>query len=233
MMTRSGLAAALAGIEGWLGEEEAWRLHRAAAEIPDQAPATVVEIGSWKGRSTIALATGVGARPGGGVVLAVDPHRGGRAHELTGEPDTFAAFEENLRGSGVADLVEPLRETSLAARGRVPDDSVDLLFLDGSHERDDVIADIDAWAPALRAGATVAFHDAISYPGVAAALRARVLMPGSPYRRPRLVQETLFVRHEPGSPPRAVDSLRAVSIRARLATLRMARRLTSRLRSRQ
>ena len=229
MMTRSGLLAALEGVEGWLGDDEAWSLHRLAATLPGTAPATVVEIGSWKGRSTIALATGIGARPGKGVVIAVDPHQGGHAHRMLGEEDTFDQFVANLRGAGVADLVQPIRAASTAARGRVPDRSVDLLFVDGSHEIEHVLADIDAWESALRPGATVAFHDSISYPGVAGALRARALARGSAFRRPRRTQETMTFAYRPDTPWRGRDSLRALTTRAGTSCLRSARRLKSRL----
>ena len=229
MMTRRELLAALDGVEGWLGDEEAWGLHRSAATLPGTAPATVVEVGSWKGRSTIALATGIGARPGKGVVIAVDPHQGSAAHKAYEEGDTFAEFESNLRRAGVADLVTSVRATSTAARERVADRSVDLLFVDGSHELEDVLADIDAWEPALRPGATVAFHDSISFPGVAGALRARALVRGSAFRHPRRIQETMTFEYRPGVRWRPSDSLRALTMRANVAGKRALRRLKSRL----
>lgn len=229
MMTLEGLTAALEGVEGWLGDAEAWGLHRSAAALPGMAPATVVEVGSWKGRSTIALAMGIGARPGKGVVIAVDPHQGSAAHNAYGEGDTFAQFEYNVQRAGVADLVEAVRDTSASARERVPDRSVDLLFVDGSHELEDVLTDIDVWTPALRPGATVAFHDSISFPGVAGALRARALVRGSAFRRPRRIQETMFFEYRPGLRWGRRDSLRALTMRAEVAGKRSVRRLKSRV----
>jgi predicted O-methyltransferase YrrM len=223
MMTRDSLTAALTGVEGWLEDDEAWSLHRAVATFPGSGPLTVVEIGSWKGRSTIALATGVIAREAAGVVVAVDPHRGGVAHRLTGEEDTFDQFQANLQRAGLSDVVDPIRATSEAARLRFPDDSVHVLFIDGSHRFEDVLDDIDGWAPALRAGARVAFHDSISYPGVAAVVRRRGLSRGSGLRRPRLFGETLFFEHRPAEAWRPADSARALGMRARLGCLRAGR----------
>jgi predicted O-methyltransferase YrrM len=225
---RAALAAALDGVEGWLGAAEALALHRAARDVPGDEPARVVEIGSWKGRSTIALATGVGARPAGGVVHAIDPHRGGMAHRLTGEADSYDAFVRNVERAGVRDVVDVIRATSAEARGGVADGSVDLIFVDGSHRYEDVLHDVDAWHSALRPGSRVAFHDAVVYPGVAQALRRRVLTRGSPFRSPRRVQETLWVDYRPGAPWRGADTGRAVAMRARLAALRTARRLAGR-----
>jgi predicted O-methyltransferase YrrM len=225
MMTRASLTDALADVEGWLGDDEAWTLHRAVAARPATEPVTVVEIGSWKGRSTIALATAVADRPAGGVVLAVDPHEGGVAHRLTGEVDTFDQLLANLERAGVAGVVDPVRTTSRAARGVVADHSVEVLFVDGSHRFEDVLGDIDAWESALVPGALAAFHDSISYPGVRRALRARALIRGSSYRRPRLVEETMTFDYRPGQAWRSTDSLRMSAMRARVLCLRSARRV--------
>ena len=54
---RRELAEALEPVDGWLGSREAWALYRAARDAPGDAP-VAVEIGSWMGRSTIALALG-------------------------------------------------------------------------------------------------------------------------------------------------------------------------------
>lgn len=48
---------------------------------------------------------------------------------------------------------------------------VDLLFIDGAHDREAVVGDFQAWAPSLRPGAIVAFHDyAPAWPGVGEAI---------------------------------------------------------------
>ena len=60
------------GIEGWLTDAQARTLWDAAIRIG--ARGAVVEIGSFRGRSTIVLALAVGAR---GRVVAIDPHGGG------------------------------------------------------------------------------------------------------------------------------------------------------------
>lgn len=230
MMTRPSLMTALTGVEGWLGDDEAWSLHRAVATFPDEGPVQVVEIGSWKGRSTIALASGVLARSAAGVVIAVDPHTGGVAHRQLGEEDTFEQFVANLERAGVSDVVDPIRDISGAARGQVPDDSVHVLFVDGSHRFEDVLTDIDTWESALRPAARVAFHDSISYAGVAAALRGRTLSRGSRFRRPRLVEETMIFDYRPAERWRLADSARALAMRARVACLRAGRRVRSQAR---
>lgn len=155
----------------------------------------MVEIGSWKGRSAIALGLAVKAR-GSGRVFAIDPHNG---EKLMGtgpmEPGstllpTFDEFHTNIVRAGVEPCVETLVTTSRAARSRFADQSVDFLFVDGSHLYADVRGDIEDWASALKDDAVIAFNDPYD-PGVYRALCELVLRPG-PFAAPRLVQNTLF-----------------------------------------
>ena len=61
---------AAAAVDGWLNETQGEALFDAAARCSGRG--AIVEIGSWKGRSTIWLAHG--ARVAGQRVFAVDPH---------------------------------------------------------------------------------------------------------------------------------------------------------------
>ena len=64
----------------------------------------------------------------------------------------------NLKGTGVG--VIGLKSTEAAKKwaeeGGTP---IDLLFIDADHSLDSVVGDFNGWAPFLRAGATVIFHD--------------------------------------------------------------------------
>jgi predicted O-methyltransferase YrrM len=192
------LAAALRRIPGWLEVGEAWALHQAARQHPAQRTAIdVVEIGSWHGRSTIALATGLRER-GGGVVHAIDPHVGTSLHEGTGVGDTWTSFHANVRAAGLEPYVHAVPARSVDARPAFADASVDVLFVDGSHEYEDVLRDIDDWSSALRDGAIVAFHDIEGYPGVTRALEERVLGENSPFHRRRVVDRTLLAEFRRG-----------------------------------
>jgi len=192
--TRRELERALEQVEGWLYPDEAWALYEVVRSLPE-GPVKVVEIGSWKGRSAIALGLAVKAR-GSGRVFAIDPHNG---EKLTGtgplEPGstpipTLNEFQANIYRAGVEPFVETLITTSQSARSRFADKSVDFLFVDGSHLYPDVKKDIEDWASALKDAAVIAFNDP-SDPGVYRALRELILRPG-PFSRPRLVQNTLF-----------------------------------------
>jgi predicted O-methyltransferase YrrM len=189
-LLEADLIEALEGVPGWLPADEAWALHRAVFELGD-GDATVVEIGSWQGRSAVAIGSALRER-GGGVLHAVDPHRDTPLHEATGEADTYAAFAANVEAAGLSGCVRPLRASSIEARASFADGSVDLLFVDGSHRYEDVMADIDTWMPALAEGATVAFHDVRSEPGVRRALAERVEPESSPFHDLRTTGELLL-----------------------------------------
>jgi predicted O-methyltransferase YrrM len=188
MEDRAELQSALEGVEGWLYLDEARALYETVRSLPS-GTVIVVEIGSWKGRSTIALALAV-KRRGSGRVYAIDPHTGEKDRTGTGPIQTLDDFRANIARAGVASVVELLITTSLEARPNFTDHTVDFLFVDGSHQYPDVRRDIEGWASALKDEAAIAFNDP-SAPGVYRALREIVLRPG-PYIDPRLVQNTLF-----------------------------------------
>src|SRR3954464_13988921 len=95
---------AISGVNGWLSDAQAERLWtRAAALTP---PATIVEIGSFQGRSTIVLAR---AAADAVTIVAIDPHAGNdrgpqqfEGYEAEAANDN-AVFNENLQTAGVAD----------------------------------------------------------------------------------------------------------------------------------
>ena len=154
-------------VEGWLTEGQARALYAAAEVVADGL--WVVEIGSHCGRSTIILAAAKGAEVG---LLAVDPFDDER---WGGGPRTFARFQETLAVAGVSDDVRTFRGTSYEASGSWDGGNVDMLFIDGAHDRHSVLRDIDGWARHLTPQAAIFCHDAFSSPGVTLALFERYL----------------------------------------------------------
>jgi predicted O-methyltransferase YrrM len=204
---KARLADALAPVEGWLYLGEAWALHESVRKIAsDDIPPAVVEIGSWKGRSTIALALGVRAR-GAGTVYAIDPHTG-----IGITTETVTEFRQNVENAGVDSVVELMTTTSHEARSQFAARSIDVLFIDGSHEFEDVKADIADWQTALKDQATIAFNDP-SWPGVYRALKEFVLERGNQYRSPMLVQNTLFFEFRRGARWTTQDSIALLRLR--------------------
>lgn len=172
---------ATAAVEGWLTRAQAERLWERAAAL--EAPARVVEIGSYRGRSAIVLAL---AAPPAGEVIAIDPHagndRGPRQLEGTatqGERDN-AAFRANLERAGVANRVRHVRLPSQEALAEVQDE-VDLLYVDGAHRYGPARDDLSRWGARVRSGGTMLVHDAFSSVGVTLAI-VRLLAFGREFR---------------------------------------------------
>jgi predicted O-methyltransferase YrrM len=141
----------IADIPGWLTDEEGEALYELARCCEGRG--VIVEIGSWKGKSTICL--GRGSRAGKGVrIYAIDPHADYR----------FGDFKANVERAGVSDLVTPIASLSQAAADDF-DQPIELLFVDGSHEEDLVREDFHKWVPKVVDGGWVAFHDTTWTPG--------------------------------------------------------------------
>lgn len=174
--------AAADAVEGWLTEAQAHRLWERAAEL--QPGAVAVEIGSFRGRSAVVLAS---ALPDGAELVAIDPHAGNDRgpQEIRGREaeaaDDNRAFRENLERAGVTGRVRHVREFSQQALG-VVDGEVDLLFVDGAHRYAPARDDLRLWGARVRRGGSMLVHDSFSSIGVTlATLRAITLAGGWRY----------------------------------------------------
>jgi predicted O-methyltransferase YrrM len=163
-------------VDGWMTDQQARRLwDRASGLRPGDQ---IVEIGSFRGRSTVILAS---AAPEGVDLFAIDPHAGNDRgpQEIEGYSEAAAVdhdvFHENLRTAGVDDRVRHLRAFSLDALGAVEGD-VELLYIDGAHRVEPALADIRVWGGRVAPGGTMLIHDSFSSVGVTLAiLRALAL----------------------------------------------------------
>jgi predicted O-methyltransferase YrrM len=180
----SGFAEALRaveGVEGWLTDAQARRLWDAAARVAP--PGRIVEIGSFRGRSTTILARA--AAPGVEVV-AIDPHGGNDRGPQEIAPDAargeedHRAFRANLERAGVARRVRHVRLPSEDALGEAGD-PVDLLYVDGAHRYVPARDDIARYGARVAPGGTLLVHDAFSANGVMLA-QLRLLFASDEFR---------------------------------------------------
>ena len=109
------------GIDGWLTDEEALGLYRLASKLPPDA--TVVEIGSWQGKSTFCLASGLRS----GKVHAIDPFDASGGFDVRSEKeymekkaghDLLARFRENMTARRVMDKIVVRQGVLFAVCGR-------------------------------------------------------------------------------------------------------------------
>jgi predicted O-methyltransferase YrrM len=184
--TDSGFATAWTAadaVPGWLKEGQARLLWDEARRLP--APATVLEIGSHQGRSTVVLAKAV--QDGGGRVICVDPFVDGR---LFGGTPTRTKFENNVAAAGIEDVVEliPDYSTRLRPTWTRP---FDLLYIDGKHDYWTLSDDL-RWAVHLSPGAGVVVHDSFSSIGVTLGILRHVLLGSSLAYERRSDSQALF-----------------------------------------
>lgn len=164
------ILATMRSIPGWLEDVEAELLIAGAAyAIRGGAARTLVEIGSHQGRSTVVLGATIRALSPESRLYAIDPHEGivgsADARLNQGSP-TYDAFTANIEKAGLAHLVEPVRSLSFETPWTL---TINLLFIDGLHDRLNVERDFRHFAPFLGEDALVLFHDYASYyPGVIA-----------------------------------------------------------------
>lgn len=182
-------------IPGWLKEGQARLLWDEARALPRGA--TVLEIGSHQGRSTVVLGNAI--RDKDGIVLAVDPFVEGR---LFGGLSTREKFEANIAAADLGKVVELVPDYSTKLRPTWSR-GFDLLYIDGKHDYWTLSDDL-RWAEHLPPGAAVVIHDCYSSIGVTLGILRHVLFSSALAYERRSDSQALFrVRR-----PRAADRLR-------------------------
>lgn len=117
----------------------------------------VLEIGSYLGASAACFGAAMAKSGTHGKVYCVDTW--GNETMPEGLRDTFDEFCRNT--SAYADFIVPMRgrSTDVAAAVKAQTEFVDLLFIDGDHSYEAVLADWHAYRGLLREGSAIVFHD--------------------------------------------------------------------------
>ncbi len=147
----------IANIDGWLSDEEAYSLYRAAKKSSSKG--IIVEIGSWKGKSTICL--GMGSNDGPKTkVYAIDPHTGSPDHQRSGKKIwTLDEFKKNVAEAGLISLVEPLIATSEEAVKNWKE-PISLIHIDANYEDYNMSKkDFFWWSKHIINGGVIAIHN--------------------------------------------------------------------------
>lgn len=130
---------------------------------------TIVEVGVWKGTSVAYLAVELINRNKKVVIDCIDtfegtPEDGHLEDPILKEGRLYEHFIDNLKS--VAEYINPIKAASLDAVNSYEDDSIDYLFIDASHDYENVKADITAWFPKVKSGGIISGHDYSWGPGV-------------------------------------------------------------------
>jgi predicted O-methyltransferase YrrM len=151
-------------VPGHLGENEARFLGLLAACVP--AEGTIVEIGSFKGRSTVMLAK-VASYYGFEPIVAIDPHNSPILLDRQANPEasSYRDFLSSIDAAGIANHVEShvAYSTEMARSWNRP---IRLLWIDGDHSYEGAKKDFDGFFPHVVSLGVVAVHDALNaFPG--------------------------------------------------------------------
>ncbi|MXV49663.1 hypothetical protein GS399_01665 [Pedobacter sp. HMF7647] len=156
-------------IDGWLSEKEADLLLsvtlKSCIDLPP--PHNLVEVGSYKGKSTVLLGSTIKSYFPEAKVYAIDPHEGqigAQGQSMHTVAPTLDTFLKNIQASGVAAQVELIKDVSYHVVWNKP---ISLLFIDGLHDHFNVARDFGHFSDWVSAGGYIAFHDySPYYPGV-------------------------------------------------------------------
>lgn len=131
-------------VEGWLDKSEGEKLAELACGK------TVLEIGSWHGRSTIAMAQTAKK------VHAIDWCRGDWG---TGSAWTLPKLAENIKRYGLLDVVVLHVGRTVDVGTVLENDSFDVAFIDGAHDEESAAEDMRLAARVVKSGGNIALHD--------------------------------------------------------------------------
>jgi len=155
-------------VTGWMSTPEMeWLAEQAKHGL-------VVEIGSWMGRTTRAMAD----NKRDGHIFAVDTWQGSEENQdfLKDKPHDylFTEFCGNVSDHIASGMIVPMRLPSLSAAKYFLNIGTQFrfVFIDAAHDYESVKADILAWRPLVERGGILAGHDYDwGYPGVVHAVR--------------------------------------------------------------
>jgi predicted O-methyltransferase YrrM len=143
-----------AGIEGFLDPIEERCLQWAAAQAPSGG--TIVEIGSYHGKSAVNLAFSVRKQSNDVRIYCVDTWRNENI-EFAKNVDVYQHFLDNT--AKYRDVIATLRGRSEEVGATWDKGPIDVLFIDGDHSFEGVTADIRAWLPHVKPDGLLLFHD--------------------------------------------------------------------------
>jgi hypothetical protein len=167
-------------LAGWGGDSPAF-----AELIREKRPKFIIEVGSWKGASAVTIADSMKAEGLSGRILCIDtwlgalefwsdqtdPERFGALECKHGFPSVYYRFLANVCHREHQQRIVPFPMTSTAAALWLmrTDLRADLIYIDASHEEEDVYQDLIDYHGLLTPGGII-FGDDWGWSGVRAAV---------------------------------------------------------------
>jgi hypothetical protein len=166
-------------LQGWNGNSSIF------SEVIDQVnPKTIIEVGTWKGQSAITMAEHCKSKGLETKIYCVDTWLGSLEffdeslgmlssefyrqerdlRYVNGYPSVYYQFLSNVVHTNNEGLIIPIPNTSIIASRYFKNQNVeaDLIYIDASHEYDDVSLDLKAYFPLLKSGGIMFGDDYIN-----------------------------------------------------------------------
>ena len=159
-------------VKGFLDPDEGAALYQHVLATAPLGPC--LEVGSYCGKSTVYL--GSAAKAAGGIIYAVDHHRGSEEHQLGEEyhdpdlfdpsaclMDSFREFRKTMRAADLESVVVPIvaPSTIAAKQWATP---LGMVFIDGGHSWEAALNDYRSWVAHIRPDGILAIHDIFPNP---------------------------------------------------------------------
>lgn len=169
-------------IQGWLDEMEILFLHDIANKAVQSLKNSecLVEIGSFMGRSTIAIALACKDQ-NKGKLIAIDPHQSSFAHKREKIQNSFFILRKNLVKTKLDKVVTIQKKTSKDAYKELKFIHTRFIYIDGDHEFKSVFNDFNSWNSTLQNDGYLMLHDSLNIYGPRKMLFSLLLHPKFKY----------------------------------------------------
>jgi len=140
-------------IDGWFDFEDLY------SDVVKNANSTshFVEIGSWMGKSTSYMAVEIINSNKNIKFDAIDTWQGSIEHTGMVPDNLYEIFLSNI--DSVKTVINPIKSDSKLAVSLYQDDSLDFVFIDASHDYENVKKDIELWYPKVKSKGILSGHD--------------------------------------------------------------------------
>jgi predicted O-methyltransferase YrrM len=145
-------------VEGWFEPSDKLIYDRAVNRYNDGD--IFVEIGSYKGRSSSAMAVNIINSKKKIKFYCVDTWEGSEEHKNNKEvidKTLYSLFVKNTKP--VYPLINPIKKLSKQAANDFEDKKLSFVYIDASHDYKNVMDDLESWYPKIKDGGTLAGHD--------------------------------------------------------------------------
>lgn len=148
------------GIPGWSRFTPIYA--QMVREAPTDRPSRFVEVGAWKGRSAAFMGVEIANSGKPIAFFVVDTWEGSDEPVHRADKDVQAGRLEEVflqNTAPVSRWIQPVTGKSHVIAQTFPQDSLDFVLLDASHDYESVYRDLESWYPRVRPGGVIAGDD--------------------------------------------------------------------------